>query len=67
MDATNKKLNKWINAGARSDTDDIIDDVTGLSLSDIRNSLVLLTVESVREIKGIFSKVNLGKITKINE
>jgi hypothetical protein len=61
-----RRLNAWIQQGA-SDArlpDDIIDETTGLTFSDVRDSLILLTVESFMEKEGPFDRSSLNKIKR---
>ena len=59
-----RRLNSWIQSGAvREDIqNDIIDEATGLSFTDIRDSLILLEVESIIEKRGLFDRSHLNKI-----
>jgi len=59
------RLNNWIQSGALSSvSDEIIDEATGLSFSDVQDSLLLLKVESVAEISGPFYESTLGRIER---
>lgn len=59
------RLNTWIQSGAfSSEIDDMIDEATGLRLSDVRDSLLMLKVESISEIRGPFYETTLGKIER---
>lgn len=59
------RLNNWIQSGALSSgTDELIDEATGLSFSDVQDSLLLLKVESVSEVSGPFYESTLGKIER---
>lgn len=61
-----RRLNAWIQQGS-SDVrlhDDIIDETTGLTFSDVRDSLILLTVESIMEKEGLFDRSSLNKIKR---
>jgi len=59
------RLNNWIQSGAlSSETGELIDEATGLSFSDVQDSLLLLKVESVSEISGPFYESTLGKIER---
>jgi hypothetical protein len=58
------RLNNWIKSGVTDANDDLIDEATGLTFSDIRDSLMPLHVESVREIPGPFHEFSLGKIER---
>ena len=60
------RLNEWLYEGASGDafTDKVIDDSTGLTLDDLRDSLMLLVVSSTRELDGLFGKHSLGKIER---
>ena len=61
-----KHLNSWIQRGASKTElhNEIIDETTGLSFSDIRDSLVLLNVESISEKAGPFDKSSLNRIER---
>lgn len=59
------RLSNWIQSGALSSgTDELIDEATGLSFSDIQDSLIPLKVETVSEISGPFYESTLGKIER---
>ncbi|KTB47805.1 hypothetical protein DEALK_06500 [Dehalogenimonas alkenigignens] len=60
------RLSGWIKSGAAEATDDLIDEATGLTFSDVRDSLLLLHVESVTEISGPFYESTLGRIERSN-
>lgn len=59
-----RRLNAWIQEGATEMSDDLIDEATGLTFRDLRDSLILLRVESVSEILGPFDKSGLGRIER---
>ena len=61
-----QRLNKWIQSGVASSemADDIIDEDTGLTFSDIRDSIILLRVESATEVDGPLDRASLGKIER---
>ena len=59
------RLNNWIQSGAfSSGNDELIDEATGLSFSDVQDSLLLLKVESVSEVSGPFYESTLGSIER---
>lgn len=59
-----RRLNAWIQGDATGMGDDLIDGATGLTFSDVRDSLIILRVESVSEIPGPFDKSSLGGIER---
>lgn len=60
------RLNAWIQRGANVTemTDEVIDEATGLTFGDVRNSLILLKVESLSEVFGPFERSRLGRIER---
>lgn len=61
-----RRLNSWIQRGASKTElhNEIIDETTGLSFGDVRDSLVLLNVESISEKAGPFDKSSLNRIER---
>lgn len=59
-----QRLNKWIEQKSGSENNDIIDEATGLTFGDVRDSLILLDVKDVATEKGLFMRHTLGKIFK---
>jgi len=60
------RLNAWIQRGASVTemTDDLIDADTGLTFGDVRDSLILLRVESLFEVSGPFERSRLSRIER---
>src|SRR5262249_34529091 len=62
------RLNRWLNDQARGmgDTHDaeVIDPALGLTFGDLRSSLVVAEVISIREVAGPFLRDTLGYIEK---
>lgn len=60
------RLNEWLREGSSGTeySSQVIDESTGLTLDDLRNSMMLLVVSSTKEIEGLFERYNLGKIER---
>jgi hypothetical protein len=63
-----RRLNSWLEQQATGligkNDRDLIDSELGLTFSDFRNSLVILRVEEVQIIKGLFLRDSLGKFDR---
>jgi len=62
--ALSRRLNSWIQYGASKADDDLLDEATGLTFSDVRDSLILLQVKSVSNVSGPFDRCKLGWIER---
>lgn len=60
------RLNEWLHEGASGAqfSNQVIDESTGLTLDDLRDSLMSLVVSSTKEIEGLFERYSLGKIER---
>lgn len=65
-----RRLNRWLDqeAGglAMEKDNDIIDAELGLTFEDFRNSLLILSVNSVRSVIGPFLRSSLGRLERSN-
>ena len=63
------RLNRWLNDQARGIADshdaEVIDPSLGLTFGDLRSSLVVAEVESLREVAGPFLRDTLGYIERV--
>jgi hypothetical protein len=66
--ALSRRLNSWLEQEATGwvgkNDRDLIDAELGLTFSDFRNSLLILRVEEVQIIKGLFLRDSLGKFER---
>jgi hypothetical protein len=65
------RLNRWLNDRARSAGDshdaEVIDPTLGLTFGDLRSSLIVADVLSIREVPGPFLRDTLGYIQRATE
>jgi hypothetical protein len=63
------RLNRWLNDQARGagETHDaeIIDPALGLTFGDLRSSLIVTEIVSIRELEGLFLRATLGHIERV--
>ena len=63
-----RRLNNWLEQQATGvvskSGDDMIDSELGITFSDFRNSLLILRVEKVQSIRGLFLRDSLGKFER---
>jgi hypothetical protein len=69
--ALSRRLNQWLqneafNVQPSSEGDTtVLDSELGLTFSDFRDSLMVLTVETVQDRQGLFLRQNLGRLIRI--
>jgi hypothetical protein len=63
------RLNRWImghtDGRETLGTDDVIDSELGLTFGDLENSLLVLRVEQVENLRGTFLQENLGRVRRV--
>lgn len=66
-----RRLNRWLeeqaSGSATSHDDDVIDAELGITFSDFRNSLLILRVQNVTPITGLFLRSSLGRFERTNQ
>lgn len=66
-----RRLNRWLeeqaSGSATSHDDDVIDAGLGITFSDFRNSLLILRVQNVTPITGLFLRSSLGRFERTNQ
>lgn len=65
------RLNRWLNDQARASGDshdaEVIDPALGLTFGDLRSSLIVTDVASIREVQGPFLRDTLGYIQRASD
>lgn len=65
-----RRLNSWLEEQAsgsvKAKDDDVLDAELGITFSDFRNSLLILRVQEVQPIMGLFLRSSLGRFERTN-
>jgi hypothetical protein len=65
-----RRLNSWLEEQAsgsvRAKDDDVLDAELGITFGDFRNSLLILRVQKVQPIMGLFLRSSLGRFERTN-
>lgn len=65
-----RRLNSWLEEQAsgsvRAKDDDVLDAELGITFGDFRNSLLILRVQDVQPIMGLFLRSSLGRFERTN-